>query len=318
MVCATFHHGAFHIETIQLARVTIVGSGSMLPRRALGRQLRKMRLREGLTQSAAARAAETSPQTYGRLEDGLKTKVTDMAMNALCNAFSSTDEERRTVLSLAREVRQSLGADGGWWQTHASAVPSTFNHFIGLEEEATHVFSWQIALVPGLLQTREYRRALLWAEFPDMSPHEVELTLDIVMKRQERLGEKDFHFEALIAEPALRFSIGGPAVIVDQLSHLLDVTQRPNITMRVVGSDMRDVLGLIAGSFVVFDLPPMLTSQMRQPPVVYAEGYFGKVYLERESEIAMYKRAVERLRRVAHSEDESRGLVLRALKEWDQ
>ncbi|NKY55572.1 helix-turn-helix domain-containing protein [Nocardia flavorosea] len=318
MVKLNFHHGAFHIETIQLARVTIVGSGSMLPRRALGRQLRKMRLREGITQASAARAAEVSPQSYGRLEDGLKTKITDLAMNALCNAFSSSDVERRTILDLAQEVRQSQGADGGWWQAYAEVVPETFNHFIGLEESAMHIASWEVALFPGLLQTREYRRALIWAEYPDMPPENVELTLDIVMRRQEILERSDFHFEAMIAEPILHTPVGGPAVSADQLSHLLAVSRLPSVTMRIVKRDARDLLGLITGSFVVFDLPPLPVSRMRQPSVAYAEGYFGRVYIEGDAKVALYRRAVERLRRVACSPDESRDLVLEARKEWEQ
>lgn len=295
-----------------------MGSGSMLPRRALGRQLRKMRLRAEMTQAGAARAAETSPQTYGRLEDGLKTKVTDLAMNALCNAFSSTDEERRTVLDLAREIRLSIGSDGGWWQAYAEAVPRTFNHFIELEESAIRVFSWQVALIPGLLQTREYRRALLWAEFPEMPTGEVELTLELVMRRQEVLNKQSFQLEAFIAEHALHTMVGSPAVVADQMSHLLAGAERENITLRIVGRQSRDPLGLVAGPFVLFDLPPMPTSRMRQPSVAYAEGYFGRVYIERESEVAVYTRAIERLRRVAHSEDESRDLVLGALKEWNR
>lgn len=295
-----------------------MGSGSMLPRRALGRQLRKMRLRAEMTQAGAARAAETSPQTYGRLEDGLKTKVTDMAMNALCNAFCSTDEERRTVLDLAREIRQSMGSDGGWWQAYASAVPETFNHFIGLEESATGISTWETVLIPGLLQTKEYRRTLLWSEFPDMPPDEVELSLEVVGLRQERLGEPDFQLEALIAEPALHSGIGGPGVFADQLSHLLDASRLPSVTMRVVRRDAKDPLGLIAGPFVMFSLPPMPTSRMRQPAVAYAEGYFGRVYIEGGSDVAMYTRAMERIRRVAYSVDESRDLVREVRKEWEQ
>jgi len=294
-----------------------MGSGSMLPRRALGRQVRRMRLREGISQAGAARVAEISPQSYGRLEDGLRTKITDMAMNALCNTFASTNDERRMILDLAREIRQSVGPDGGWWEAYAEAVPRTFNHFIGLEESATRITSWEIALLPGLLQTREYRRALLWAEFPDMPPHEVEMSLDVVMRRQELLNKKDFHFEALVAEPVLHAGIGGPAVFADQLSHLLVASRLPNVRVRVVRKDPGDPLGLIAGSFVIFDLPPLPTSRMRQPSVAYSEGYFGRIYIERESDLVTYTRAVERLQRVAYSPDESRDLVLEARKEWE-
>ncbi|MEU1983471.1 helix-turn-helix transcriptional regulator [Nocardia sp. NPDC019395] len=287
----------------------------MLPRRALGRQLRKMRLREGITQSGAARVAEVSPQSYGRLEDGRQTKVTDLAMNALCNAFSSTDEERSIVLDLAQVIRKSAKFDGGWWLSQRVSVSNSFSDFVTLEESATHVFSWETCLVPGLLQTREYRRALLWAEFPEMPSHQVESTLDVVARRQQLLNKADFHFEGLIAESVLTTAIGGPAVLADQLSHLLEVSHRPNVTMRVVSRRANDQVGVVTGPFVLFDLPPMPTSRLRQAPVVYMEGHFGRIYLEDESDVAEYARVRERIRRTAYSEEDSGALVLAALKE---
>lgn len=309
-----FHHGTFHIQTIRLARVTIVGSGSMLPRRALGRQLRKMRLREGLSQSGAARVAEISPQSYGRLEDGLKTKITDLAMNALCNAFSSTDAERLLILDLAQTIRKSAGYDGAWWLSRA-AVRGDFRDFIALEESATHIFSWETCIVPGLLQTREYRRALLWAENPEMPSSEVEAILDVVMRRQELLSRADVHFEGLIAESVLTAVIGGPAVLADQLSHLLEAARRPNVTVRVVGRSAKDQVGVVTGSFVLFDLPPLPISRLQQAPVVYVEGRFGRIYLEHETKVAEYARIRERLRRAAYSEEISAELVSEVLKE---
>ncbi|MFD4402945.1 helix-turn-helix domain-containing protein [Nocardia sp. NPDC058499] len=318
MVELNFHHGAFHIETIQLARVTIVGSGSMLPRRALGRQLRKMRLREGVTQSGAARVAEVSPQSYGRLEDGRPTKVTDLAMNALCNAFSSTDEERLIVLDLAQAIRKSGGVDGAWWLSQRNVVPtSNFSDFVTLEESANHVFSWETCLIPGLLQTREYRRALLWAEFPEMPSRQVESILDAVARRQELLNKSEFHYEGLIAESVLTTAVGGPAVLADQMSHLLAVSRRPNVTMRIVGSCAKDPIGMVTGPFVLFELPPLPTSRLRQTPVVYVEGQFGRIYLEHESEVAKYARVRERVRRTAYSEEDSGERVQAALKEWN-
>lgn len=155
-------------------------------------------------------------------------------------------------------------------------MPSTFNHFMSLEEAATGVVSWQTALVPGLLQTREYRRALLWAEFPEMPSREVEMSLDVVMHRQELLDKSDFHFEALIAEAVLYGMVGGPAVTADQLTHLLSAAERPNVTMRIVGRRAKDPLGLLTGPFVVFDFPPLPTSRMSQPPTAFVEGHFGQ------------------------------------------
>jgi hypothetical protein len=187
-----------------------------------------------------------------------------------------------------------------------------------MEEAATQIVSWQTGLVPGLLQTREYRRALLWAEFPDMPSQEVESSLDVLMRRQELLDKADLHFEALIAESVLHSVIGGPSVIEDQLSQLLAVSQRPNVTLRIVGRDAKDPVGVIAGSFVFFDLPPLPTSRMRQPPVVYLEGYLATTYVETVPEVTKYSQVMDRLRRVAHSEEKSRALVSEALEVWEQ
>ncbi|MGI5220060.1 helix-turn-helix domain-containing protein [Nocardia sp. CA-290969] len=100
-----FARGGFHIPSIRLTKVMNMASGSTLPRRALGRQLRKLRERAELTQAAAARVAEVSPQSYGRMEDGRPTKVTDLALNALANTYEATDTERQLLLGLSREIR---------------------------------------------------------------------------------------------------------------------------------------------------------------------------------------------------------------------
>lgn len=167
--------------------------------------------------------------------------------------------------------------------------------------------------MPGLLQIREYRRALLWAEFPDMTPEAVELCLDVVMQRQDLLDREDFHFEALIAESVLDTIVGGQSVLADQLSHLLAASQLPTVTLRVVGKNAKDQVGVVTAPFVLFDLPPLPTSRLRQAPVVYVEGHFGRIYVEGQSEVARYSRVVERMRRIAHSEEESRDLLLGAL-----
>ncbi|GGL34900.1 hypothetical protein GCM10011588_57020 [Nocardia jinanensis] len=137
-----------------------MASGATLPRRALGRQLRKLRERNDINQAEAARIAETSPQTYGRLEDGRITKVTDMLLNTLANAYKATDAERRLLLALTGEIRTSGASGGGWWRTYADSMATNFDHYLSLEDAANWVTSWQTTLVPGLLQTREYRRAI--------------------------------------------------------------------------------------------------------------------------------------------------------------
>lgn len=293
-----------------------MATGSTLPRRALGRQLRKLRERNKTPQAAAARIAETSPQSYGRLEDGRVTKVTDLVINALANAFRADDDERRLLLDLAQEIRQSQASGGGWWRAYADAIPKVFNYYLALEEAASQVFSWQTTLIPGLLQTREYRRALMWAENPDMPPEEVERVLDLVIKRQDLLTNREFRFEAILAESVLRFAVGGPGVVADQLRHLVELLEMPNVSIQIVPFAAESPVGLLTRSFVMFAFPPLPASKLIEPPVVYMEGFVGDLYLERDVEVAQYGTAARKLRHVALPHAASRDLVLSTMKEW--
>ncbi len=269
-----------------------------------------------MSQAAAARIVETSPQSYGRMEDGRVTRVTDLGINALANAFKVDDDERRLLLDLAQEIRQTQKSDGSLWRAHADVIPKAFDHYLALEQAARRIFSWQTMFVPGLLQTREYRRALVWAEFPDMPPEEVEHILDLVMRRQDLLTNNNFQFETILTEAVVRYVVSGPAVSTDQLRHILEVSEMPNVSVRIVRFDARIPVALITRSpFVMCEFPPLPTSKLIEPPVVYIEGFAGDLYLERDIEVARYADVAQSLAQVALPEAASRDLVLTAMKE---
>ncbi|MEU1982818.1 helix-turn-helix transcriptional regulator [Nocardia sp. NPDC019395] len=293
-----------------------MATGSTLPRRALGRQLRKLRERAELTQAAAARVAEVSPQSYGRMEDGRPTKVTDLALNALANTYEATDAERQLLLGLSREIREAGTSGSAWWRGYADdAIAKGFDHYLSLEESANWVTSWQTALVPGLLQTRNYRRALTWATFPDRSSDEVERILDVVVRRQGLLDRPGFRFEALLTEAVLGYSVGGPGVMTDQINHLLQRSEQAGVEIRIVPSTEGQPIGLNAGSFVLFSFPPLPTSKLQEPPVAYMEGLSGGLYVERTDEVEKFSNEAARIRHVALSASASRDLMLRYAKE---
>ncbi|WP_328395323.1 helix-turn-helix domain-containing protein [Nocardia sp. NBC_00416] len=292
-----------------------MSNGSTLPRRALGRQLRKLRERAGLTQSAASRVAEISPQSYGRIEDGRVTKVMDLGLNALANVYNASDSERRLLLDLAQEIRASSPSGSGWWRAYDDAIAKGFDHYLALEEAANWVTSWQTAVVPGLLQTREYRRALTWATVPDSSPDETERILDVVMRRQDLLQRDDFRFEALLTEAVLGYGVGGSAVMEGQIKHLIERSEDSSVEIRIVPSEQDIPYGLNAGSFVLFSFPPLPTSKLQEPPVAYMEGLSGGLYMERASEVDKYSQEAQRIRHVALSASASRDLMLQVAKE---
>ncbi|MGY2062151.1 helix-turn-helix domain-containing protein, partial [Nocardia gipuzkoensis] len=196
--------------------------------------VRKYRKRAGLPKNAVAVVAETSPQTYGRLEDGLKHNVPSMMVNAICDKLRVSDEERGLLLALAEEARKARNSEGKWWLAYVDEKHRGFRHYLDLEKSARRATSLQIALIPGLLQTTEYRRQLVWAGFPQWTPADVETSLALAALRQERLADPNFEFRALISEAVLRQRTGGPAVLADQLSHLLEVGDRPNVSIRAI------------------------------------------------------------------------------------
>ncbi|MFI5719653.1 helix-turn-helix domain-containing protein [Nocardia sp. NPDC051750] len=290
--------------------------GSTLPKRALGRELRRLRERRGTSQAAAARAIEVSPQTIGRMEDGHASRPTTLQVNGLCDLYQASDEERRFLLDLLRELRVAKQTGGTWWRAFADEIPADFNHFLALEAAASRITSWQVTLLPGLLQTPDYRRALTWSAHPNRSSADIERRIDLATQRQDRLSDNTFHMEVLLSEAVLRHGIGGYGVMADQLLHLLELSELPNISIRVVPFMSRSQLGLIVRSFAYLQFPVPSNTRISEPPVVYVEGYTGSLYLERDPEIAQYAQAIHGIRRVSLDEDESRKLVSGLVKEY--
>jgi hypothetical protein len=259
--------------------------------------------------------AEVSPQSYGRIEDGRQTKVTDLGLNALANAYEATDEERRLLLDLAREIREASASGSGWWRAYADAIAAGFDHYLALEEAASWVTTWQTTVIPGLLQTRDYRQAITWATNPDQSPEEVNRTLDFAARRRELLERADFRFEALLSEAVLRYNVGSSTVMTEQVKHLLERSDAPGVEIRLVRNSETRPVGLISRSFHLFSFPPLPTSKLQEPPVAFMEGFTGYLYVERDIEVTKFSREAERIRHVALSASASRDLMLRISKE---
>ncbi|MFI5782964.1 helix-turn-helix domain-containing protein [Nocardia sp. NPDC051570] len=293
-------------------------SGSTLASRVLGRQLQKFRERAGLSQNVMARAAETSPQTYGRLEDGVKHNVPSMMINALCDRLRVSDSERRFLLSLGEEVRHVHKFGGKWWRADIDEISSEFDHYMCLHDSARRLTTWSLNLVPGLLQTAGYRREIAWAENPLWTPEQVDHCLSLMTRRQERLTDSSFEVEAILSEMILRQMIGSTSVMADQLLHLVELGDRPNVTIRVAPFGVANAIGPVAGSFVWMDFSQLPSTKLQEPPAVYVEEYVGRLYLERREEIAPYRDALTRIRRIALNTDETRNLILAIAREYSE
>ncbi|MFF0488917.1 Scr1 family TA system antitoxin-like transcriptional regulator [Nocardia sp. NPDC004068] len=284
--------------------------GSTLARRALGRQLNAFRKKAEISQAQAAKFLGISPQTMGRMEDGVSMRsATDLHVNELCNRYGVGDDKRRLVLALAREARIVAKHGGGWWRADADQGDG-FDHYPVLLNSAQRMTAWRVVLLPEIVQTRDYQRAVAWAKYPSLPSDEIDKHIESSAKRQRPLDDSAFTVEILLSEAAIREEWGGPAVMAEQRRHLADIGRRSNVSIRVVPFQARSHIGALAGSFSLLEFPVLPHSKLVEPPVVHVEEYTGDLYLERAEEISRYRDAIAELRRVALSESDSSALIL--------
>lgn len=292
---------------------------STVSRRAFGKFLQEARLQAGKSALAAGVHIETSKQTLLRMEDGIPTKIATPQFELLLAFYGASDEVREEALALWAEIREedkaarAQGNSRGFWKAYSDQVAPHFKKFLRLEGVADKIFAYQPVIIPGLLQTQEYRRALIRIDDPAISAVNTERLLELTAKRQQRLNEANFQLEAVLSEAVLLHNPCGHAAMLDQLRWLVDVGERPNVSIRVVPFSAGPHRGLTIQTFTLLQLPS--SSGIVLPPMVYAEGAVGSVFHEQDDEVGIYAQAIEGLRAVALTEARTRDLVSRIAKE---
>ncbi|WP_459545542.1 helix-turn-helix domain-containing protein [Nocardia sp. X0981] len=275
--------------------------------------MRELREEAGMSRANAARRCEMGAQTLWRLESGRNSETKKMVVNALCDTYGASDADRRELLWLVEESRKD-----GWWQSsYAGAVVPEAEMFLGLEQAACEVFSWQTILLPGLLQTRAYRTALWEVAKPLGRSIELDREVALLQRRQERLYDSSgFALEVALSEATLRQRIGGAETMAHQLDHLVEVAALPRVSLRVVPFDAPDHLGWTAKHFVYLGFPEHLNPVLTEPPVVYIEGFTGSLYLDKPGEIDWYQAARASILDVALDERETQRLIEATAREY--
>ncbi|WP_280410446.1 helix-turn-helix domain-containing protein [Nocardia asiatica] len=292
-------------------------AGSTLPRRALGRLLRELRTQAKKSQLAAGLSIDVSPQSIGRMEDGQPVKISTPQMDVLLAFYNASDEDKSVALGLHQEVKAAKGDPSGWWRTYADVVNSHFDHYMSLEEACSRLTTFQLTLLPGLLQTPAYRRSMIVTADPQMSAVDVERRIELAARRQARVqSDEDFSMDTVLSEAALRHHIGGRAVMEEQLRHLLQIGELPNVSIRVIPMDAGSHIGLVVQSFTLFEFPALRTSRLVEPPVVFVEGYEGGLFLEDARMIDRYRDAIQDIHRLALSHEDTRKLVEKIAEEY--
>jgi transcriptional regulator with XRE-family HTH domain len=280
-------------------------SGPTVRRLVLGTQLRRLRERRQVDRGRAARAIGRSESTISRLEHGkLPFRAADVSALLTCYGLAA-GPERDELLEMARYANEP-----GWWQSYSDVLPDWFQTYVGLEASASEIRTYEIQLIPGLLQTEAYARAITSVGRMQRTPQEVHRRVESRRARQQILKRSDIFLWAVIDEGALRRPIGGRETMHRQLAHLLRVMRRSSAVRIQVLPFTTGGYSRMVGSFsyLRFDEPHM-------PEIVYLEHLTGAKYLEKRSEVEHYREIFYHLVSSASRPDDSAEVIARIMAE---
>jgi transcriptional regulator with XRE-family HTH domain len=263
-------------------------------RRRLGIELRRLREAADYTIEDVAKHLECSGSKVSRIETG-KGMLRIRDVRDMLDLYGATDEAQRDpLLTMAREGQQK-----GWWTEYEPSAGLEI--YIGLEAEAAAIRHYHTHVVAGLLQTEDYARALLRAVRVSDPPEEIERLVALRMRRQSILyrAPQPLDLWAVVDEAVLRRPIGGKAVMQQQLLHLIELCELPNVTLQVLPFARGAHAGL-DGSFVIIGFPDPTDAD-----VVSVESPAGNIYLEKAEDLRRYTTRFDHLRAAALPTDES-------------
>ncbi|MEU2087903.1 helix-turn-helix domain-containing protein [Nocardia beijingensis] len=289
-------------------------TGSTLPRRQLGRHLRDAREALGMTLIESAKLMEWGKSTLQRLEKGQTEKIRSHDIRLLCEQYQLGDERTRDLLALAEQT-----AVKSWWHDYGSLITPAFDVYMGLESSARELTLFQPSVVPGLLQTADYARALDSVFFPDDSAEEIDRRVQLRGRRQGHITRKKrpATFTAVLHEAVLRTVIGSRKVMAAQCHHLADLSGRQNIDLRVLPFWAGLPVGWSTGPFVILDFDVDKKGRSEEPSIVYVESFTGGIFLERLADLSRYRDAYRLIQRAALAVQPSRDLLRVIAKEYE-
>lgn len=264
--------------------------GTTVLRVLLGTHLRRLRETAGITLVEAGEAAGTSRSRITKLETG-RAAFKEREIIDLLNVYGMTDQkDRSSLLELARQANSP-----GWWHDYSDILPSWSEAYIGLEMSSAGMRVYGTRFVPELLQTKAYSRAVISPDYGnsygDASTKAIERRIRLRTERQARFFDERPDPPVLwvvLDEAVLRRQVGSPAVMRDQLKHITEIAERPNVTVQVLPLEASS--SSAQGSFNILRFAE---DDMRD--VVYVEQLTSALYLDRPEDVEAYMREMERL-----------------------
>lgn len=276
--------------------------GPIVPRRRLGAELKALRDQAGMLLEDTAKLLECSASKISRLETG-KGIPRARDVRDMLEAYGVTDKNTRDrLLRLAREGQQQ-----GWWSEYSDVLqpdtllPDHLDRLVALEAEASLVQEYQQSVIPGLLQTGPYARAIISELNSRYDREQVERLVALRLKRQDALSRKEapLHLQVVLDESVLHRCIGGPEVFRAQLRSLLRSARKRTVKLRVLpySAGMHPAL---AGTFQLLQF-----ESEADRDVVYLESHTRDTYLESRSDVSTYEQLFYSINRLSLPEAKS-------------
>jgi transcriptional regulator with XRE-family HTH domain len=269
--------------------------------RRLMREVKRLREASGLSPDEAAQRLDFSKSKLYRIENG-RSRIDADDLEDMLDLYEVRSPDRDALVALGRDSRRR-----GWWTTYKDVFTGSY---VGLESEAAKI---QVAshIVPGLFQTPDYARAVITETRPVLEPGEAERRVVARVARQKAVLGRDNPPEvhAVLDEAALHRAVGGPDVMASQLAALAKASAQPGVTLQALPLSA-GASAALEGDFVILAFP-----DPEDPPVAYAEGLFGDLYLESKEELDLYTLAWTHLLQKALSPAESAAMISKLVKE---
>jgi transcriptional regulator with XRE-family HTH domain len=273
-------------------------------RRRLALELRRLREAAKLTCEEVADHLECSASKISRVETG-RVSVSPRDVRDMLELYGVPGAQRESLVQLARDSRQK-----GWWHAYSDTMQPQMATYIGLESAASEIRIYEVSLIPGLLQTEDYARAVIRAGMVNSPSEDIERRVSLLMARQPAVVREDPpKVWAVLDEAALRRRVGGSGLMRLQLEHLLAQAALPNVAVQVIpfGGGAHPAMGR---PFIILVFPERVDTD-----VVYLEDLTSALYLEDVAEVDRYNVFFNHLRATALSFDDSAALITSVLKE---
>ncbi|MBB5154149.1 helix-turn-helix domain-containing protein [Saccharopolyspora phatthalungensis] len=265
----------------------------------LGQLLRRLREESGKTQDAAAKILECQKPRISKIETG-KATISAGDVRLLIELYGADETTGATVTELAREARKRTTA----------RIPDWAQRYVALESIASSIQVYEPELIPGLIQTENYTRAITQAADPERSGEEVDRLVAARTERKSLLrGKSPLHLSAVLNEAALRRTVGGAEVMIEQLRHLREIAELPNVTLQL--------LPFTAGAHVAMGSSFYILEIQRpaKATVVYLESLTSGDYVDNAAQIERYALAFQQLQVSSSKETETATTLERMIKD---